>query len=188
MRRSIRGLDADFFPAGDKKCLRSAGPECWFPAKPNEEVKTGGRRWALSVERCTFRRRERIVPRSRTAECLGLQRAKKFGGAIRSPAWLRFRSGSRSGNQAIAIPLQIIGNDNKKGLHLSSKWTKGRNAAATFVTPIRPLFPHLGTLTTFNGRKSLSKKRPMVAGSPCPVFSRARSGHTSCSRWRNKHQ
>ena len=161
-----KGLDADF-SRGDRTCYVQQD-QLLVPAKPNEDVK-------LSVDAgrfggaLHFPTKGVTRPSFKDAGVLGYS-AKSWSASV--SAWLRLDP-DKDLEPGYCDPLQIIGNDNKKG-YIFLEWSKDETPRY-FRYAIRPLF-EIWNPTNVAWADIPFEKRPMVQVARAP-FSREKWTH-----------
>jgi hypothetical protein len=156
-----KGLDADF-SRGDKKCYVQQGQDL-VPAKPNEEVKLVAEagRYGGAIH---FPRKGTYRPSFKDQGVLGYN-AKSWSASV--SLWLRLDP-DKDLEPGYCDPVQIIGNDNKKG-YIFCEWSKDETPRY-FRYAIRPLF-HIWNPENKQWADIPFEKRPMVQVERAP-FSR----------------
>jgi hypothetical protein len=153
-----QGLDADF-SRGDKTCYVQQGKDL-VPAKPNEQVKlaaTAGRFGGA----LHFPKKGTYRPSFKDKGVLGYN-AKSWSATV--SVWLRL-SPDQDLEPGYCDPLQIIGDDNKKG-YIFLEWSKDETPRF-FRYAIRPLF-HIWNPTGVQWADIPFEKRPMVQVARAP--------------------
>lgn len=160
-----RGLDADFC-RGDKQCY-AQGPML-APLKPNDDVK-------LAADAGRFGGALYFPKKGGTRPCYKDDKvlnynAKSWSASV--SAWLRINP-DKDLEPGYCDPLQIVGNDNKKG-YIFCEWSKDETPRY-FRYAIRPLF-HIWNPTNVQWADIPFEKRPMVQVERAP-FSRENWTH-----------
>jgi len=161
-----KGLDADF-SRGDKKCYVQQGPML-VPARPNEEVKLAADagRFGGALH---FPKKGAFRPSFKDGGVLGYN-AKSWSASV--SVWLRSNP-DQDLEPGYCDPIQIIGNDNKKGF-IFLEWSKDETPRY-FRYAIRPLF-HIWNPNNVQWADIPFEKRPMVQVARAP-FSREKWTH-----------
>jgi hypothetical protein len=161
-----KGLDADF-SRGDKQCYVQQG-KTLAPAKPNEEVKLAADagRFGGALH---FPKKGNYRPSFKDDKVLGYN-AKSWSASV--SVWLRL-SPDEDLEPGYCDPVQIIGNDTKKGF-IFLEWSKDEKPRY-FRYAIRPLF-HIWNPTNVQWADIPFEKRPMVQVVRAP-FSREKWTH-----------
>lgn len=161
-----QGLDADF-SRGDKKCYVPQGPML-VPARPNEEVKLAADagRFGGALH---FPKKGTYRPSFKDGGVLGYN-AKSWSASV--SLWLRI-SPDQDLEPGYCDPVQIIGNDSKKG-YIFCEWSKDETPRY-FRFAIRPLF-HIWNPNNVQWADIPFEKRPMVQVDRAP-FSREKWTH-----------
>ena len=161
-----KGLDADF-SRGDKQCYVQQGPML-VPAKANEEVKLAADagRFGGALH---FPKKGNYRPSFKDAGVLGYN-DKSWNASV--SAWLRLDP-DKDLEPGYCDPLQIIGDDNKKG-YIFLEWSKDETPRY-FRYAIRPLF-HIWNPNNQQWGDIPIEKRPMVQVDRAP-FSREKWTH-----------
>jgi hypothetical protein len=161
-----KGLDADF-SRGDKKCYVQKG-QTLDPASPNEEVQLAADagRFGGALH---FPKKGTYRPSFKDGGVLGYN-AKSWSATV--SVWLRLDP-DRDLEPGYCDPVQIIGNDSKKGF-IFLEWSKDETPRY-FRYAIRPLFP-IWNPDNVQWADIPFEKRPMVQVARAP-FSREKWTH-----------
>jgi hypothetical protein len=161
-----KGLDADF-ARGDKTCYVQQGGKL-VPARPNEEVKLAADAGRFGGA-LYFPRKGTHRPSFKDEGVLGYN-AKSWSASV--SVWLRLNP-DRDLEPGYCDPVQIVGNDSKKG-YIFLEWSKD-DRPRYFRYAIRPLFP-IWNPNNLQWADMPRDKKPMVEVARAP-FAREKWTH-----------